>query len=45
VWGGFTETERLRLQMMGWKDCEESHRVDVPRLEQRLARGIPSQRH
>jgi WhiB family redox-sensing transcriptional regulator len=47
VWGGFTETERLRLQMIGWKDLADRHlhRVDVPRLEARLSRGIPAQRH
>ncbi|MCP2326539.1 hypothetical protein HDA40_005046 [Hamadaea flava] len=33
--------------MIGWKDLADrhSHQVDVPRLEARLARGIPAQRH
>jgi WhiB family redox-sensing transcriptional regulator len=47
VWGGFTETERLRLQMIGWRDAADrhGHTVDVSRLQARLARGIPAQRH
>lgn len=38
VWGGFTETERLRLQETGWEDLiDRRHgRADVPGLEQRL---------
>ncbi|MBN1171287.1 MAG: WhiB family transcriptional regulator [Micromonosporaceae bacterium] len=39
VWGGFTETERLHLLAAGWEDCADRSRgrVDVPRLERRLA--------
>jgi WhiB family redox-sensing transcriptional regulator len=38
VWGGFTESERLRLLATGWEDLAERHneRVDVKRLERRL---------
>src|SRR5215213_72074 len=38
VWGGFTETERLRLLSAGWEDLTErgALRVDVGRLEARL---------
>lgn len=44
VWGGFTETERLRLQSVGWRDLADRRRgrVDVRRLEARL--GAPLQR-
>ncbi|MBT8227443.1 MAG: WhiB family transcriptional regulator [Dactylosporangium sp.] len=39
VWGGFTESERLRLLETGWEDCLDGtrDRLDVPRLERRLA--------
>jgi WhiB family redox-sensing transcriptional regulator len=37
VWGGFTETERLRLLAAGWEDLVRAPgRVDVGRLEARL---------
>lgn len=38
VWGGFTETERLRLISTGWEDLVDRRRgrVDVVRLELRL---------
>lgn len=38
VWGGFTESERLRLWQTGWDDLvdHELGRADVRRLEQRL---------
>jgi WhiB family redox-sensing transcriptional regulator len=38
VWGGFTETERLRLLASGWEDAADRRRtrVDVNRLERRL---------
>jgi len=38
VWGGFTETERLRLLATGWEDAAERSgaRVDTRRLEARL---------
>jgi WhiB family redox-sensing transcriptional regulator len=40
VWGGFTETERLKLLDAGWEDLRRSRgQVDVGRLEARL--GIP----
>jgi WhiB family redox-sensing transcriptional regulator len=41
VWGGFSESERLRLLAAGWTDAADpSHRrVDVARLEARLRRG------
>ena len=44
VWGGFTETERLRLLVTGWEDLSDRvrGRVDVRRLEARLGLG---QRH
>ncbi len=40
VWGGFTETERLRLNAIGWEDAADRRRgrVDVRRLEARLSR-------
>jgi WhiB family redox-sensing transcriptional regulator len=47
VWGGFTETERLRLLATGWEDAADRRRtrVDVSRLELRLGirppTGIP----
>jgi WhiB family redox-sensing transcriptional regulator len=41
VWGGFTETERLRLLETGWEDLSRIRGlVDVGRLEARL--GQPS---
>ena len=42
VWGGFTESERLRLLAAGWEDCAERGRarVDVFRLERRLAMAM-----
>jgi hypothetical protein len=37
VWGGFTESERLRLLATGWEDASRVHgQVDVGRLEARL---------
>ena len=43
VWGGFTESERLRLLAAGFDDLFDSYgRVDLPRLERRL--GISGQR-
>jgi WhiB family redox-sensing transcriptional regulator len=48
VWGGFTETERLRLLATGWEDVADRHlsEVDVTRLETRLGRThiLPRQR-
>src|SRR5262247_351376 len=49
VWGGFTETERLRLADTGWEDVADRvrGRVDVRRLEARLGLGqrhLPAQR-
>jgi len=40
VWGGFSESERLRLLAMGWEDLADRRqtRVDVERLEARLGR-------
>ena len=42
VWGGFTETERLRLLALGWQDASYRYRrrVDVGKLEARLRRDI-----
>jgi WhiB family redox-sensing transcriptional regulator len=38
VWGGFTESERLRLLDAGWEDVADRRhgRVDIGRLEARL---------
>jgi len=38
VWGGFTETERLRLLAIGWEDAADRQRarVDIGKLESRL---------
>jgi WhiB family redox-sensing transcriptional regulator len=38
VWGGLTETERLRLQACGWDDLVDRRRgrADVSALERRL---------
>src|SRR4029434_2667480 len=38
VWGGFTESERVRLLATGWEDTADRHhaRVDVGRLDARL---------
>jgi WhiB family redox-sensing transcriptional regulator len=40
VWGGFTETERLRLLALGWHDAAPRYprRADVGRLEAKLRR-------
>jgi len=40
VWGGFTETERLRLLALGWQDAWQRYRrrVDVGKLEAKLNR-------
>jgi WhiB family redox-sensing transcriptional regulator len=40
VWGGFSESERLRLLATGWEDLanRQQTRVDVERLEARLGR-------
>lgn len=42
VWGGFTETERLRLLAIGWQDAWQRYRrrVDVGKLEAKLHRDI-----
>lgn len=41
VWGGFTESERLRLLAVGWEDLSDRvrGRVDIRRLEARLGLG------
>ena len=50
VWGGFSESERLRLLALGWEDLADRRRsrVDIARLEARLGRrhkaAIPAQR-
>jgi len=50
VWGGFSESERLRLLAAGWEDLadRQQSRVDVTRLEARLGRPyrstVPAQR-
>jgi WhiB family redox-sensing transcriptional regulator len=50
VWGGFSESERLRLLAMGWEDLADRRlsRVDTARLEARLGPPntalIPAQR-
>ena len=50
VWGGFSESERLRLLALGWEDLADRRggRVDVQRLEARLGRPhkstVPAQR-
>jgi WhiB family redox-sensing transcriptional regulator len=36
VWGGLTETERLRLQDSGWADLVDRGRADIRGLERRL---------
>jgi len=38
VWGGFTESERLRLLALGWEDAADRRgtTVDIPRLEAKL---------
>jgi|SRR3954454_21150258 len=45
VWGGFTETERLRLLAIGWEDAadRQRYRVDIGKLEARLGvhPGVP----
>jgi WhiB family redox-sensing transcriptional regulator len=43
VWGGFTESERLRLLAIGWEDLADHvrGRVDVIRLEVRLGLRRP----
>lgn len=50
VWGGFSESERLRLLAVGWEDVADRRQttVDIARLEARLGRphksAIPAQR-
>ncbi|MGW4467176.1 WhiB family transcriptional regulator [Micromonospora sp. NPDC004704] len=50
VWGGFSESERLRLLAVGWEDLADRRRtrVDISRLESRLGRPfhstLPAQR-
>jgi WhiB family transcriptional regulator, redox-sensing transcriptional regulator len=52
VWGGFSESERLRLLAVGWEDLANRYRtrVDIDRLEARLGKphksvpAIPPQR-
>jgi WhiB family redox-sensing transcriptional regulator len=41
VWGGFSETERLMLQALGWQDTIDVKRrvADVERLDRRVARA------
>lgn len=43
VWGGFTETERLRLLAIGWLDASYRYRrrVDVGKLEAKLTPEQP----
>lgn len=45
VWGGFTETERLRLRESGWEDLVDrrNSRADVRGLERRLGTGTAGQ--
>jgi WhiB family redox-sensing transcriptional regulator len=40
VWGGFSESERLRLLAVGWEDLANRYRtrVDIERLEARLGK-------
>lgn len=42
VWGGFTESERLRLLALGWQDAWHRYRrrVDVGELEAKLTREV-----
>jgi WhiB family transcriptional regulator, redox-sensing transcriptional regulator len=44
VWGGFTETDRLRLQDIGWDDLVDRSRgrADVRALERRLREVGPA---
>jgi WhiB family redox-sensing transcriptional regulator len=47
VWGGFTESERLRLQSVGWDDLADPRhgRVDIRGLELRLGiQPVPTPR-
>jgi WhiB family redox-sensing transcriptional regulator len=50
VWGGFSESERLRLLTVGWEDLADRRlsRVDTDRLEARLGppntAAVPAQR-
>ena len=50
VWGGFSESERLRLLALGWEDLADRRqtKVDIARLEARLGRphntAVPDQR-
>ena len=41
VWGGFSETDRLMLQALGWQDTIDAMRrvADIERLDRRLARA------
>jgi WhiB family redox-sensing transcriptional regulator len=43
VWGGFTETDRLRMQDLGWDDLVDRRRgrADVRALERRLRERAP----
>jgi WhiB family redox-sensing transcriptional regulator len=43
VWGGLTETDRLRLQEAGWDDLVDRRRgrADVRALERRLRERAP----
>ena|SRR5215475_4258050 len=40
VWGGFTESERTRLLILGWQDAAHRfrRRVDIDKLEAKLGR-------
>src|SRR3954469_11718548 len=43
VWGGFTETEPLRLLAPGWEDVvARAHRADMVRMERRLDLSPPA---
>ena len=50
VWGGFSESERLRLLALGWEDLADRRqtRVDIARMEARLGAphktAMPAQR-
>jgi len=40
VWGGFSETERVMLRDLGWRDTvDESRLADVDQLDRRIERA------
>jgi len=40
VWGGFSESDRVLLRQLGWRDAVSDNRLaDVAKLERRLARA------